>query len=121
MKIDNGFDLNKTNFPEVSKQSKELNGSFEARLQKAMDVNDEKTLKKACTDFENMFMQIMYKQMRATVIKSDLVPQSNAREIFESMMDDKLAEESSKAGGIGLGDMLFKQMKKEMANIYKKT
>jgi peptidoglycan hydrolase FlgJ len=91
---------------------------FEAKLKKAMDEKDEESLKKVCNDFESIFMGIIYKQMKSTVMKSDLMPQSNAQNIFESMLDDELTKESAKAGGIGLGDMLFNQFKKDMENKY---
>lgn len=102
-------------------ESKAANdGNFESKLKKAMDDKDEKALKGVCKDFEGIFMKIIYKQMKSTVMKNDFMPDSNAKEMFDSMLDDKLAEESAKAGGIGLGDMMYKQLKKEMINIYKK-
>ncbi len=91
---------------------------FEAKLKKAMDEKDEDALKKVCNDFESIFMGIIYKQMKSTVLKSDLVPQSNAQNIFESMLDDELTKETAKAGGIGLGKLLFDQFKKDLEDKY---
>lgn len=120
MKIDNisGIDTKPNKVEYSASQANE--GNFESKLKKAFDTKDEKALKSVCKDFEGVFMKIIYKEMKATVIKSDFMPTSNAKDMFDSMLDDKLAEESSKAGGIGLGDMLFKQMKKDMITKYKK-
>jgi flagellar protein FlgJ len=101
---------------EIAKSSEE---GFENRLKKAFDEKDEKELKKACYEFDSIFTKIIYKQMKSTIMKSDFMPNSSARDMFESMLDDKLSEESSKSGGIGIGEMLFKQMKKDMINKYK--
>jgi flagellar protein FlgJ len=118
MKIDN---LGSTELQgsRMEYSSKPVQGNFESKLKKAMDENDEKALKGVCSEFEGMFMKMIYKQMKNTVVKSNFMPENNAKDMFESMLDDKLAEESSRAGGIGLGEMLFKQMKKDMINKYK--
>ena len=41
-----------------------------------------------------------------------LVEKSHARKNFESMHDEKLADEISSGQGIGISDMIFKQMSK---------
>ncbi|HOJ09788.1 MAG TPA: rod-binding protein [Clostridiales bacterium] len=96
------------------------NNSFEAKLKRAMDQNDEKALKEVCQNFEEIFLQMMYKQMKATVPKSDLISEGAGREIFDSMLDEALMEEASKGNGIGLADMMYKQLYKSMSNVYKK-
>ena len=120
MKIDNFGSYDAKN-SKVEYSEKTSQGNFEARLKKAMDDKDEKALKNVCKEFEGVFMKMIYKQMKSSVIKSNFMPGSNAKDMFDSMLDDKLAEESSKAGGIGLGEMLFKQMRKDMINKYKQV
>ncbi|MCX7842476.1 MAG: rod-binding protein [Clostridia bacterium] len=83
---------------------------FEKRLQNAVDSKDDKELKKVCRDFEGIILNMMYKQMKATVPKTELLPGDISREIFDSMLDEKLMEEASRGRGIGLADMLYKQM-----------
>ena len=92
--------------------------NFEESLQKAFDDNDKKRLKEVSQDFESVFMGIIYKEMRATIQKSDLFPESNATQIFESMLDDEIAKKASNAGGIGLGDMIYNHMKQSWENQY---
>ena len=102
-----------------SAKAKVGDDNFEKRLQQAISGKDEKELKKVCIDFESVFLSMMYKQMKASVPKSDLLPEEPGREIFESMMDDRLMEQASKGNGMGLGDMLYKQLSKQMKSIYK--
>lgn len=95
--------------------------AFEKRLKSAMDKNDDKELKKVCKDFEGILLNMMYKEMKATVPKSDLVPADAGKDIFDSMLDDKLVDESAKSGGLGLSDVLYKQLSKQLSNQYKHT
>lgn len=56
----------------------------------------------------------MYKQMKATVPKSSLFPKDSGTEFFESMLDEKLVENASKTNSLGLADLLYKQLSKQM-------
>lgn len=67
-------------------------------------------LKKACKGFEAMFLSLMYKQMRKTVPESSLFGESNAMKIYRDMQDDEMMKRVADGGGIGLGDMLYKQL-----------
>ncbi len=101
--------------------NKASDDSFQQRLEKVMDQSDEKALKEACQDFESMMLNILYKQMKATVPKSDLLPRDTGGDIFESMLDEKLVEEASKSGSVGLADVLYKQLSKQLDSVYKKS
>lgn len=89
-------------------------GEFERALEKAIEEKDEKKLKKACSDLEAIFVNMMFKQMRNTVQKSGLLDGGTAEEMYEDMLFDKYAEEVSKGKGTGLGDILYRQLSKSM-------
>lgn len=91
--------------------------SFEAALQKAYDDGDKEKLKEACTQFESLMLQFLYKQMKATVPKGGLFEESNARSIFQDMLDEQLMDECSKRG-VGLADMMYKQLSAQMDRTY---
>ena len=57
---------------------------------------------------------MVYKQMRATVVKSNLIPKPMGREIFESMLDDELVKEASKDRSYGLAEELYKQLSRNL-------
>ncbi|MDQ2086515.1 rod-binding protein [Herbivorax sp. ANBcel31] len=99
--IDNNFQKNK----EVSQDDE-----FEKRLLSAYENKDEKALKEVCREFEGLLLNMVYKQMRATVPKSDLIPQDAGREIFESMLDDELVKEASNNRSYGLAEDLYRQL-----------
>ncbi len=56
---------------------------------------------------------MIYKSMRATIIKSDLVEQDPGTDIFESMLDDSLMEQASETGSFGLAEALYRQLSKQ--------
>ncbi len=77
-----------------------------------MGTSEEK-LKKACADFEAIFINYMLKTMRSTI------PQSGTKfpgkDIYSAMIDQKVAEDLAKrGGGIGLQKMLLRQLKSEV-------
>lgn len=95
--------------------NKAESNDFESRLENAMKSKDDKELKKVCKEFEGILLGMIYKQMKATVPKSDLIPDSIGRNIFESMLDDELIEEASKNTNFGLADSLYKQLRRQIS------
>lgn len=70
----------------------------------------QKALKEAAVQFESLFIQQMLKEMRNTVPESDLFGKRNAEKLFQSLYDEQLAIEMAQSGGIGLSEMIYKQM-----------
>ena len=69
-------------------------------------------LKKACQDFEAVFLRQLLQKMRDTVPKGGLLGDSQAEGIWRSMLDGALADEMAKSGNLGLGAMLYNQLAK---------
>ena len=73
------------------------------------EIRDE-NLKKACADFESIFINYMLKTMRRTVPQSGL-NKFPGKDIYTTMIDQRVAEDLSKrGGGIGLQEMLLRQL-----------
>ncbi len=92
---------------------------FKLQLEKAFEKQDKEDLKKVCSDFETIFMKMLYKEMKATIPESDFMPKTFAREVFEEMHEEEIISKVANGKGMGLGDMLFKQLSLEMENTYK--
>lgn len=88
-------------------------GNFADTLAKATDkaqqTKDDKKLRKACKDMEAVFLNLMLTTMRSTVQKSDLIDTSK-EEIMRSMLDSEMSKNMAEAGGIGLADMMYRQL-----------
>jgi flagellar protein FlgJ len=71
------------------------------------------SIKKVSQEFESIFLGYMLKQMRKTIPDDPIFGNSNAKDIFMDMHDDSVSKELSKAGGIGLAAMIYKQLASE--------
>lgn len=101
-----------------STRQKVSQDSFEQRLRSALNDKNKKELKKVCQEFEAIMLNMMYKQMKATVPKTDLVPSHAGKDIFESMLDESLVQEASKRGSFGLAEVLYKQLSRDLGSKY---
>ncbi len=90
--------------------------SFEEKLKAAMDKKDDKELKAACKQFEGIMLDILYKQMKATINRSNLVEADPGREVFESMLDESMMQKVSETSTFGLADSLYKQLSRQAAS-----
>lgn len=89
--------------------------SFADELQAAQkntleDPAYQKKLKDACKGFESMFIQMMWKEMRKTVPENSLFGESDGEKIFRDMLDTEMSDRMSEAGGLGLADVMYKQL-----------
>ncbi len=82
------------------------------------DATDDE-LMTACKTFEGYFLQMMYKAMRNTVSSTgSFMPQSNAEKMFQDMLDEENSKKAAESGnGIGLAQMLYKQLSRGNRNI----
>lgn len=69
-------------------------------------------LKKACEQFEAVFLKYLLKEMRKTVPNGGLFGNSLSFNIFQSLYDDTLSEELSRNKGIGIAEELYRQLSK---------
>ena len=77
----------------------------------AAEGEREKKLRKACTDFEAIFISLLFQTMRKTVPASGYLQAMPGKDVYTMMMDQKLAEDlARKGGGIGLQKILYHQL-----------
>ena len=68
--------------------------------------------------FEELMLGILYKSMKSTIQRSDLVPEAPGRDIYEQWQDEALMKKIAERGTFGLADMMYKQLSKRMLNAY---
>lgn len=81
---------------------------------------DEAKLKKACQDFEAVFIGQIWKQMRSSVPKEGML-HSKEEENYLSMFDQELSVKMAGSGGIGLSDMLYANLSERLVNASRDT
>jgi peptidoglycan hydrolase FlgJ len=68
-------------------------------------------LKKTCAEFESIFITYMLKSMSTTMDDNPILGNDNESKIIKAMFNENLAQEISRGGGMGLGNMLFESLK----------
>jgi flagellar protein FlgJ len=71
---------------------------------------DREKLKKVCADFEALLMARMLKLMRQSIPQNGLLGNGPGKEIYQDLMDQELAKNISQRGGVGLGNVLYRQV-----------
>ena len=69
---------------------------------------DDAELKSLARKFESIFVNLLLKEMRQTVPKSELM-HSFSGDMYQSLFDEEVAAKMSESKGIGLADALYKQ------------
>jgi flagellar protein FlgJ len=80
-------------------------------LKRAAANNDPSAVRKVAQQFESMFTRMMLKSMRDAVGK-DPIFDSDQEQTYQGMYDDQLALQLSKGRGLGLADMLVRQLQR---------
>lgn len=79
-------------------------------LRAAAGQNDPAALREVAGQFEALFLQTMLKNMREASLGDPLFGNSDQHEMYQEMMDQQLAVEMASGKGIGLADMLVRQL-----------
>ena len=76
-------------------------------------MQEEAKLQEACKEFETLFLNQMFAQMRkcAGSEGGGLMGGGQSEEMFQSMLDQERAKSWAQEGGVGLANILFQQMK----------
>ena len=67
-------------------------------------------LKEVTEEIESLFLHEMISRMRATIFEGGLFAKSFARESYENMLSERWAAGMADAGGIGLAELLYRQL-----------
>ena len=72
-------------------------------------VGSEKEMEKVARDFESVFVNKLFESMRKGVPKSGLLD-SSAMKMYQSLMDQEMAKLMSVRKGMGIGEMVYKDL-----------
>lgn len=104
--------LNNSSYSSTVKADSVQTDDFAKQLETAKKEKDTASMKKVCSDFESIFLNMILKDMRSTVPQDSLFDDSSSIDTFQGMLDEQYANEMSKRG-IGLADMMYKQLARE--------
>lgn len=78
--------------------------------------DDERKLKRICSQFEAIFLGYLFLQMKKTIPESGFLEEGLAHRIYEEEFYTVVAEKMAEAGGIGLARILYQQLKNKVKN-----
>ncbi len=84
-----------------------------AQAPNARKGQDPEQLKAAAQQFEAIFIQQMFKEMRRTIPDDGLIPRGNADDIYTQLQDLEAAKITAQQGGIGLAELMMRQLSKD--------
>ncbi len=74
------------------------------------DSKNPEEIKKAAQAFEAYFISSLLKEMRKIIPSESFLGAAPGKEIYETLLDQTLAEKMSERGGIGLAKLLVKKL-----------
>ncbi len=87
---------------------------FKAVRQPLTPEQQDQKLREVGELYEKQFLREMVKQMRSTVNdEGGMLPTSNAEKIFREQLDQEYVEKWGAKGGIGLADVIHKQLREK--------
>ena len=72
---------------------------------------EERNLRRACAEFESIFLTYLLKSRRGTIAEGGVLGNSHESRMVQSMFDENLAMGIARNGGMGLADMLYERLR----------
>ncbi|MBZ2174807.1 rod-binding protein [Schnuerera sp. xch1] len=85
---------------------------LQKKVESISKTKDDEDLKEVCKEFESIFLNIMFKEMKKTIPDNGFIEKSTGTEMFEDMHIEELSKEiSSGEQSVGIAKMLYEQFK----------
>jgi len=81
-----------------------------AALRKGAEQRDPAVLEQVAGQFEALFIDTLMKNMRSTSLGEPIFGNSDQHEMYQEMLDKQFAQEMAGGNGIGLKEMLIRQL-----------
>lgn len=67
-------------------------------------------MKKVAQSFESLFVNQLISEMRKSVPKGGMIPESHAERVYRSMLDNEYANTLSETDQLGVGKLVYEQL-----------
>lgn len=93
----------------IAQSAIDFHGLNQLRQQAGQNQNEQQTLRQVAAQFESLFVSMMLKSMRQASLAEGLLDSSQS-EMYQDMADQQLASDLSMRGGLGLQDVILRQL-----------
>ncbi len=87
------------------------------RMRLDANADNPAVLREVAGQFEALFVETLLKNMRSSSLGDPIFGQSDRYEMYQGMLDQQFAVEMSRGRGIGIADMLVRQLGGEVADL----
>lgn len=115
--LDPSLSIKEATQPDVVRQKLDMDA---LRTRLGDPATKQEKLRDACEGFEAIFLQKLWEQMRKNVPREGFL-HSKDEEAYQSLFDIELCKKMASAGGIGLADMLYRQLSQQLENTGRAT
>lgn len=88
---------------------------------KAGSTGNDPKLRRACAEFESIFLHYLLKSARKGLPGNGLFDKTNESKIYQSMLDEQMALSIALGRGLGLGDVLYDSLQQASDNTSSKV
>ena len=103
----------KTGQPEPAR----LKGGGSRRTAAASDDR----LKKACADFEGIFLNLMVQTMRKSIPDGGVFGKTHQSDMYDTLFLQEISTQLARERGLGIGDALYRQVRRQMIETAEKS
>lgn len=93
----------------IAQSAIDFHGLNQLRQQAGQGQNEQQTLRQVAGQFESLFVNMMLKSMRQASLAEDLFDSEQSK-MYQDMADQQLASDLSMRGGLGLQDVIMRQL-----------
>ena len=88
--------------------------SHGAKKTPPMGTRNDNRLKKACADFEGLFLNMMVQTMRKTIPEGGIFGKSHQSDMYDALFLQEVSTKLAKERGLGIGDALYRQVRRKI-------
>lgn len=93
----------------IAQSAIDFHGLNQLRAKAVQDQKDQQTLRQVAGQFESLFVTMMLKSMRQAGLAEGIFDSSQSK-MYQDMADQQLASDLSSRGGLGLQDVILRQL-----------
>jgi len=90
--------------------SSRLKKGVKSRTETASDSR----LKKACADFEGIFLNLMLQTMRRSIPDDGVFGKTHQSDMYDTLFLQEISTQLARERGLGIGDALYREVRRRM-------
>jgi len=104
----------KTGSVDSTKTMQPAPSRFEKGMKNRTEATSDSRLKRACADFEAIFLNLLVQTMRRSIPEGGVFGKTHQSDIYDSLFLQEMSTQLARQRGFGIGDALYRQVRRRM-------